>query len=272
MPSVSTLAVAFEAVLVLSGLIVLWREAASPAARARPAAAVLPVWTILPVNFLILLWAVYMAGFFFQFVVFQSLKSVAALTPEMRLMFASAGTDIGMLAGWLLARPRLDAKIAPDLSASPSKNPWPCGALTFIAAMPLVAATAFVWQNGLQALGLPLEKQESVDIFANARSPLWLAFLFGFAVVLAPVTEELVHRGALFRYARGRLPRWLALLGPALLFAGLHLNLASFAPLAVLGLLFSLVYERTGDIRVTMIAHGLFNLNTAVMIFTGIGT
>jgi membrane protease YdiL (CAAX protease family) len=272
MPSVSTFADAFEVVLILLGLVVLWREALSPAARARSATPLLPTWEILPVNFLLLLWAVYVAGFLVQFVVFQSLKSAAHLTPDMRLMFASAGTDAGMLVAWRFARPRLDAKLVPDLTPPARKNPWPCGILTFLAAMPVVAAVGFVWQNGLQALGFPLEKQESVDIFANARAPLWLAFLFGFAVILAPVTEELVHRGAIFRYARGRLPRWLALLGPALLFAGLHLNLASFAPLAALGILFSLVYERTGDLRVTMIAHGLFNLNTAVMIFAGIGT
>jgi hypothetical protein len=36
-------------------------------------------------------------------------------------------------------------------------------------------------------------------------------------------------------------------------------------------MILSVVYERTGDIRITMIAHGLFNLNTAVLILAGIG-
>jgi membrane protease YdiL (CAAX protease family) len=56
---------------------------------------------------------------------------------------------------------------------------------------------------------------------------------------------------------------------PAVLFGAVHGNLASFAPLAVLGLVFSLAYERTGDIRVSMVAHGLFNLCTALLIFSG---
>ena len=41
--------------------------------------------------------------------------------------------------------------------------------------------------------------------------------------------------------------------------------------MAVLGIIFSLAYERTGRITVPIIAHGLFNLNTIVLILSGIG-
>ena len=74
------------------------------------------------------------------------------------------------------------------------------------------------------------------------------------------------------------MPRWAALLIPALLFASLHVNwvtlegLASFAPLAVLAIMFSLAYERTGHIGTPMVAHALFNLNTVILIFAGVGT
>lgn len=271
MSPVSAIAGTLEVVLVLSGLAVLWRKALSPAARAQSTAVLLPKWEIPPLNFLFFIWGLYAGGFLVQFLVFQLLQSVASLGADTRLIMASAGTDCGMLAAWLLAKPRLDARPAPAPAPSRGKMPWLAGALTFLAAWPVVIVVMLVWQNGLNALGLPVEKQDSIDLFANAKEPLWLAFLVSFAVVLAPVTEELVHRGAIFRYARGRLPRWLALLGPACLFAALHQNLASFAPLVALAVVFSIVYERTGDIRVTMIAHGLFNLNTALMIFAGIG-
>ena len=41
-------------------------------------------------------------------------------------------------------------------------------------------------------------------------------------------------------------------------------------PLFVLGVVFSLAYERTGRILVTVIAHGLFNLNTIIVLLSGI--
>jgi hypothetical protein len=271
MPPLSAIAVAFESVLIITGLVVIWRTALSPAARAHPATPVLPLWEIPPLNFLFFIWGIYAGGFLVQFIVFQLLQSIASLTPEMKLIMASAGTDGGMIVAWLLAKPRLDSRPTAAPAPAHGKIPWLTGALTFLAVWPVVIGVMFVWQNGLDALAIPLEKQDAIDIFANAREPLWLGFLVSFAVVLAPFTEELVHRGAIFRYARGRLPRWLALLGPACLFAALHWNLASFAPLVVLAVVFSLVYERTGDIRVTMIAHGLFNLNTALLIFAGIG-
>ena len=69
---------------------------------------------------------------------------------------------------------------------------------------------------------------------------------------------------------RTRLPRWAALVIPSCLFGALHGNLASFAPLVALGIIFSLAYERTGRIATTMIAHGLFNLNTIALILCGV--
>jgi len=90
------------------------------------------------------------------------------------------------------------------------------------------------------------------------------------AAIVAPITEELIFRAGLFRYLRTRIPRALALILPALLFALLHGNLAAFTPLCALGVFFALAYERTGSIAVPMIAHALFNLHTIVRVMAGI--
>ena len=95
------------------------------------------------------------------------------------------------------------------------------------------------------------------------------------AVVVAPLTEELVFRAGLFRFLRGRVPRWLALVGPSLVFAMLHVDwstlqgLASLAPLVVLAVVFSLAYERTGHIGTPIVAHACFTLNTIFVILSG---
>jgi uncharacterized protein len=146
------------------------------------------------------------------------------------------------------------------------------GTLTFVVAMPLLSLTGFVWQELLQFSGIPIERQDLIGMFAHADSPVLLVVMLVLAIVMAPLTEELVFRAGLFRYLRTRLPRAAALLLPSLVFAGLHLNLASFAQLVVLAIVFSLAYERTGHIGTTIVAHALFNLNTIVLIFAGIGT
>ena len=89
-------------------------------------------------------------------------------------------------------------------------------------------------------------------------------------MIIAPLTEELIFRAGLFRYLRTRVPRWIALLAPATIFAALHSNLVAFVPLLLLGVLFSLAYERTGRISVTIVAHSLFNLHTILLILAGV--
>jgi membrane protease YdiL (CAAX protease family) len=54
------------------------------------------------------------------------------------------------------------------------------------------------------------------------------------------------------------------------LFGALHGNWAGFLPLALLGAGLALAYEATGDIRVTVVAHGLFNLNTILVVLSGL--
>jgi membrane protease YdiL (CAAX protease family) len=114
-------------------------------------------------------------------------------------------------------------------------------------------------------------------MFANAESPWLFGTMLALAVVIAPLTEELVFRAGLFRYFRMRMPHGVALLVPALLFASLHVNwatlegLASLLPLVALAVMFSLAYERTGQIGTSIVAHALFNLNTVVLILSGVG-
>lgn len=143
------------------------------------------------------------------------------------------------------------------------------GAATFLAALPLLVLTSAVWRVVVKALDLPAERQALVELFQQADPGPILGILIVIAVALAPITEEIVFRAGLFRYVRTRVPRPIALLGPAILFAALHANIASFAPLVVLAVVLSLAYERTGSIGVPIVAHGLFNLNTVAIILSG---
>ncbi|MCX6944811.1 MAG: CPBP family glutamic-type intramembrane protease, partial [Opitutales bacterium] len=60
------------------------------------------------------------------------------------------------------------------------------------------------------------------------------------------------------------------LLGNETLARAMHANLASFAPLVALGLVFALAYERTGRISTTIVAHALFNLTATLLVLAGV--
>ncbi|MSU47881.1 MAG: CPBP family intramembrane metalloprotease [Opitutus sp.] len=263
-----------ELALALAGAVLLWRIALSPAARSRPAASPLAAWETPMSDFLTYL----------LFVVGSSLVAAVAagriahyvpLRGDEVTVFTGAAAQLGMLAGIGGYRALVEraALVAPKFGAGAPA----AGAVTFLVSLPILIATAKVWEYLLQLCGLPTEKQDLIGMFANAKSPLMLFVMITLAVIIAPLTEELVFRAGLFRYFRTRLPRWAALLLPAFFFAALHVNwttlqgLSSFAPLVVLAMIFSLAYERTGRIGTAIVAHGLFNLNTVLLIFSGVG-
>jgi len=80
-------------------------------------------------------------------------------------------------------------------------------------------------------------------------------------VVLAPVAEELFFRGVLFAGLRSRLSVWPAAIISGVLFGGLHAvsGPTSAIPLALLGVLLALLYQRSGSIWPCIFIHALNN-------------
>jgi membrane protease YdiL (CAAX protease family) len=83
-------------------------------------------------------------------------------------------------------------------------------------------------------------------------------------VVGAPLAEELVFRGYLHAALRSWLGPWSAIVTGALLFGLLH-GLTYALPIAVLGLWFGWLRERTGSLLPSMLGHALHN-GTAVVV------
>lgn len=261
--------VAFELTLLLAGCVLLWRHAFAPAARhaIRTGSVALAPWDIKLGDFFMFLWLVICGGVFAQLAATFLLKFVA-LSADGTLILAGGAFQAGMLVGALIFLLRFNRVAAtPPPSGA---GVFAAGLVTFLIAVPVITATSLLWQALLGLLDITAAPQDLIGIFANAGfSPLLLAMIL-LATVLAPLTEELVFRAGIFRYTRTRLPRWVALLLPSVLFGALHGNLAGFVPLAVLGIIFALAYERTGRIAVPIIAHGLFNLHTIALIFAGV--
>lgn len=259
----TAIASAFEFSLLLAGLILFWRLRLSPAARRQPVVAALPRWNASLSDFMAFLWLVCAGGFFASLVTGLVLKHYSVERDHL-VTLGTAGFQVGILSGVALFNRFFNRQTTPPLP--PKGNFFKAGVATFLLAMPLVTGVSLIWQALLELVGLPADKQDLVRMFLEAGSPPWLAIMIILACVGAPLTEELVFRAGLFRYARTRLPRWATLVVPACCFAALHQNLASFAPLVALGILFSLAYERTGRIGTSMVAHALFNLNSVLLI------
>lgn len=141
---------------------------------------------------------------------------------------------------------------------------------TLLVALPVIILVSLGWTALLRACGLPDEPQDLIALFTQTKSAFVVAGMLLVACGLAPVYEELLFRAGLYRFVRQKLGRTPALLISGVCFGAMHLNWAGFLPLAVLGMLLALVYEATGSIRVAIIAHGLFNLNTIILLLSGL--
>lgn len=266
---------ALELGLVLGGAILLWRLVASPAARARPTPGFLEPWDAPVMEFLTFIVLVLMGSVLAAAAAGLVARSLA-LRGDAATVCSGAAAQLGMLVG--VATYRFGIEKRPFGPAAAPPGIFVSGVTTFLISLPLLVATASGWEFLLKQLGLPAERQDLIAMFANAESPWLLAVMIALAVIIAPLTEEFVFRAGLFRFLRTRLPRRVALILPAVVFAALHVNwetlqgLASFAPLVVLAVVFSLAYERTGRIGTAIVAHAFFNLNTILVIFSGIAT
>lgn len=269
-----TTAEGVELALALAGAVLLWRLGLSPAARARRTFPALAPWDASIVQFLQFCLLV-IGGAFTAAVLAGVAVPWLTLRGDAVTVFNGSAAQFGLLAG--AAAYRLLIERAPLPRPALDRAVFVSGGATFLIALPLVHITSLAWQHFLKTSGLPVDHQDLIGMFARADSGWLLAIMILLAVAVAPLTEEVVFRAGLFRYFRTRMPRSIALAAPAAFFATLHVNwqtlqgLATFAPLVVLAITFSLAYERTGRIGTVIVAHALFNLNTVVLIFCGVG-
>ncbi|HYC70582.1 MAG TPA: type II CAAX endopeptidase family protein [Opitutaceae bacterium] len=246
-------------------------------------------WDIAAPEVAILLCLMVIDGFFLQLatqLVLSKVAPEAAVTPGtpmtgLQVLASGLSFGLGTLLGWILFG-RIRRGWQPEVGGPPRnvavpayRLPWTkvlvAGGTAVLVALPLVLAASLVWSLLIRLLKLPQEPQDLVAIFARTDSPWVFAGLVVTVTVVAPLSEELMFRGVLYRFLRQRFGRAVALTASSLLFAAIHFNWSSFASLAALAAVLALAYEKTGDLRVPVVAHGLFNLNTTIFILAGQG-
>ncbi|SDR65745.1 CPBP family intramembrane glutamic endopeptidase [Opitutus sp. GAS368] len=240
---------------------------------------------------------IFLTGFSCQAVVQLSLGSVIARARDhqgIALFAYSVPNYAGAFLAWRFLFPSLHRswRVEPDaptlfptlrrnwlatpvVAAAPVPAlPWSkalrYAAGTLLVALPLLSGISLGWNFLVEKMNLSNVPQDVIAIFTSTRSPLVVTGMLLVACVLAPIYEEMLFRAGLYRFCRQKLGRGWALVISGVCFGALHGNWAGFVPLAMLGMGLALAYEATGSIRVPIIAHGLFNLNTVLILLSGL--
>jgi len=135
----------------------------------------------------------------------------------------------------------------------------------FFRYLPLVWLVGLYWASlliFLESMGVTvvLEPQLAATWIAESHSLAFLVFMGFLVVVVAPVGEEMVFRGFLYRLLAERISPRFSLIFTSLVFSAIHASLHGLIPLFFLGMLLTKVYEDTRDIRVPIFFHAIFNL------------
>ena len=207
----------------------------------------------------------FLVGLFLGGLAMQTMQSALGESPSAvasflagLLPFQICGFALAMVGLWPALKRygwRATLGIKP-LSQGKSHLWWCVKALCLL--YPAVMAVNLVSQKICTLLGIPLQLQ-AVELFGS-RHPGWPFWVLGLltAVILAPLTEEILFRQVVFRTLRSVTPLWATGLS-AIVFALAHGNAQYFAGLLVVGL-FLQHARNVGGLGRCVLLHALFNM------------
>jgi membrane protease YdiL (CAAX protease family) len=125
---------------------------------------------------------------------------------------------------------------------------------------------SFYFLTGLYSVLVQPETEQGITDSLGADEGTFGLIAAGVMVIaVAPVAEELFFRGFFYRALRTRFSVLVAALVDGVLFGAIHFNgeaqdpLLILPPLALLGFIFCLVYERTGSLFPVIALHAINN-------------
>jgi membrane protease YdiL (CAAX protease family) len=140
------------------------------------------------------------------------------------------------------------------------------GAFLFVGIFPALAVLVVVQERLCQAVGLKIKPQAIANLFIATDSLAVVYLLTVFAVVVAPVFEEILFRGLAYPVLKQRFGTARALVAVSAVFALIHFHLPSVVPLFALAVALALAYELTGSLLASITMHALFNATSVAML------
>lgn len=112
-----------------------------------------------------------------------------------------------------------------------------------------------------------IKPQPIEEIIVSAQTGWEKVIPFIVVSLLAPVSEELYFRGFLYPALRSRMGVFKGILVTSLIFGGLHFDWFRMIPLSFGGIWLNWLYEKSGSLYCSIIAHGVWNGIMTILIY-----
>ncbi len=258
-------------VLIVGGIIAVYRELRKDS-KQNP----LPAWDSKWIDFLFIIWWIFAAAILAQAISYKIVESTYAQQAPSGITALAMGSCSHIASLLAIYYCYQFFKIGDKIQINPQKHSlktWLGYVLQFLlCSVLLTIIVGNLWEFALKYLhhiGLaPIyHAQDLVNVFQDSSHIGTNIALILMAVVLAPISEELLFRMLIYRFLKGRWGARAALILSSLLFAFMHFNILSFLPLFLLGMLLCRAYEKSENIYVSMAFHALFNANNILLLF-----
>ena len=133
------------------------------------------------------------------------------------------------------------------------------GLMGYLSSLPVFVALLLAVLGIAHLLHYDPPPQPIQEIFFGEKANETLLIATFFVALAAPFFEEVFFRGFLYNALKHWMSPVQALLINSLLFAWLHANLIGFVPILFLGILLTLLYEKTGSLVSSITVHMLHN-------------
>ncbi|MFH1767875.1 MAG: type II CAAX endopeptidase family protein [Candidatus Omnitrophota bacterium] len=118
-----------------------------------------------------------------------------------------------------------------------------------------------------EIIHLPPPDQPAVDILLSLKNN-WFIVLFSSQIALiAPISEEFLFRGFIYKYLRGRVNFLVSSIITSLIFAFLHHSLFGFFIIFVISMALCYIYEKTQSIATAIFFHSIHNAASLIVLF-----
>lgn len=136
-----------------------------------------------------------------------------------------------------------------------------CGERTFSDSWPVLLVTTFSWflLSGSQTLFTQLYPDPTIENYISVLSEHDSAVYVILTLFVAPVFEELLFRGVLFRIFAGRFNVFAGMMLSSVLFAAVHGTFSHLYLGFFLGLFCALAYIRSGTVWASVLVHSVYN-------------
>ena len=138
----------------------------------------------------------------------------------------------------------------------------------YTALLPILLLTRAAITLIMNNLGISLPINPAITMFISLENNWLLLILTAQIIIIAPIAEELLFRGVIYKTLRIKTSAGFSVLITSIIFALIHGSAADFIPLVILSVYLCVIYEKTDNLTAPILIHSFHNALTTALLFS----